>query len=250
MISFRNMGRLANFLYQAFAAYSYSRKYNLGFSVPTTDRGEWHPVYLRHLINPLYDNRLPFITIDERQHSYHELPFNEEWRKFNIILHGYFQSYKYFQNYIDEIRTMTGYAFAPVDGKLGIHVRRGDYLLYPEKHIICPVSYYDMGINIVAHQMNFSGIKMFSDDIQWCKENFDINGFEFSEGKTAEEDLQEMMNCQAIICANSSFSVLAATLNSHPARIVVAPHEDVYFHPKENLDVSTMYPPDFHKIKF
>jgi len=250
MVTFRNAGRLANYLYECFAAYGYAKKHGLEFTVPNTDRGEWHPVYLRHLISQNFNPNLPTALINEAQHSYHELPFSESWRNMNIVLQGYFQSYRYWDFCIDEIRELTKFKFEPQDNVCGFHIRRGDFLLYPEKHILCPKSYYEEGLKYVMDKMEVKSIKIFSDDIDWCKENFKLYGIEFSEGKTPEEDFQELMNCQAIVAANSSFSVMAATLNSHPNRIVVAPHEDVYFHKKENLDTSTMYPPDFIKLKF
>jgi hypothetical protein len=251
MVYFKNAGRLANFLYQCFAAYGYAKKHGLEFTVPNTDRGEWHPIYLRHLINPNFNPQLPTMLINETQHSYQELPFNEQWANVNICLQGYFQSCRYWDFCIDEIRSLTRFNFDPICNKVGIHIRRGDFLLYPEKHILCPPSYYSQCmLRLVSTGHLIDKIKIFSDDIPWCRDTFTEDGIEFSEGKTPEEDFQELMNCQYIIAANSSFSILAGTLNAHPNRVVFAPHEDVYFHKKENLNVSTMYPPDFIKLKF
>ena len=63
---------------------------------------------------------------------------------------------------------------------------------------------------------------VFSDDIQWCKENFKGEEFTFIE----EDDYIElylMSMCRHNIIANSSFSWWGSYLNQNEDKIVIAP---------------------------
>ena len=70
---------------------------------------------------------------------------------------------------------------------------------------------------------------VFSDDIEWCKQNCEAMGLNrfkdlvFVEGNTGEKsyiDMQLMKNCNIMIVGNSSFAFLAALLNQRKRFIV------------------------------
>jgi hypothetical protein len=63
---------------------------------------------------------------------------------------------------------------------------------------------------------------IFSDDIEWCKENFSSD-FLFSEEKDEFIDLYKMSRCANFIIANSSFSWWASFLNKSDDKIIYAP---------------------------
>ena len=50
-----------------------------------------------------------------------------------------------------------------------IHVRRGDYVNHPSHHPTQSIEYYKQGIEILNSETDLFVI--FSDDIQWCKDN-------------------------------------------------------------------------------
>lgn len=262
MVTFDSMGRLANHLYQAAACIAYSISHNVEYTIPHRERDpEWHPVYLKHLRKPSWNPSLPLVNVNEEKHSYHRIPFKEEWRSGNICLVGYFQSYRYFDWCMDEIYKAFGYKFKTEHNVCALHVRRGDFLLYPQKHIQLPVDgYYLQAIQQVTRRMGIYQIKVFSDDIPYCKSAFEPyeDMFEemnitmsYNEGNSPEQDFVEMASCEALVAANSSYSILAGTLNPSPDRIVIAPHYEQFFGPSDkHLDVSTMYPPDFIMQRF
>jgi hypothetical protein len=64
---------------------------------------------------------------------------------------------------------------------------------------------------------------VFSDDMEWCKENFIGDQFIFVEGENDVTDLWIMSYCKHNIIANSSFSWWGAWLNDYKHKIVVAP---------------------------
>ena len=135
----------------------------------------------------------------------------------NISLYGYFQTEKYFKHiekqireaftFVDEIRQPTEEAFKSNFGDtevISIHVRRGDYLKYSH-HPLQTLEYYSQGL---SHMPEDIPVMIFSDDIEWCKEQelFKGDRFIFSEGNSTGVDLCLMSLCSYAIIANSSFS--------------------------------------------
>lgn len=258
MVSFRHFGRLGNWLYQLASSYSYALEHGLDFSVPnTTNDPVWNPLYNQHLVNVNYtgqENILLNEVWTADQHFQH-YPFKEEWRGLNIVFNSYNQSYKYFDKYRDEIIKAFGYPYEMNKGVCSIHVRRGDYLLYPTKHPVITEEYLIEAI----WQMIDNGIgafKFHSDDINWCKnfiqkvENENIE-FQFSENKTPEQDLISMANCEYNICSNSTLALWGAELNQNPDKIVIVPHEDNWFgYGNKNLSVKDLYRSEFIQIPY
>ena len=71
---------------------------------------------------------------------------------------------------------------------------------------------------------------VFSDDIEWCKLNFNkkntgIDNYLFIERQSSEEDLILMSLCANNIICNSTFSWWAAWLNKNLDKKVIAPRE-------------------------
>jgi hypothetical protein len=173
-----------------------------------------------------------------------EVPFAfvELHPKENDTYWGYFQSEKYFKHNKKHIN----YLFSPsehVREKLkqydslfkdkttcSIHVRRGDYLKYPDTHFVQNMDYFENALAIIlSFEKYLDKVIVFSDDIEWCKENF--NKSEFLKDKNLvfiedEKDYIElflMSQCTHNICSNSSFSWWGAWLNSNENKKVVAP---------------------------
>ena len=68
---------------------------------------------------------------------------------------------------------------------------------------------------------------IFSDDIEWVKENIDFDcKVNYVKGNNPNyEELRLMYSCKHFIISNSSFSWWGAWLNTNPEKIVVAPKE-------------------------
>jgi hypothetical protein len=110
-----------------------------------------------------------------------------------------------------------------------LHVRRGD-ISGKNFHGAVSKEYYDKAIAYISQKEPIEKIYVFSDDIEWCKNNlqFDIAtmyvGPEYA-GTKGEEHLALMMNCKHFIIPNSTFSWWAAWLCTNPEKMVVAPKQ-------------------------
>lgn len=123
--------------------------------------------------------------------------------------------------YIDEIGRCNS---------VGIHIRRGDYLKVPEFRGICDLEYYTRAIREVLEDGQEHVFYLFSNDMEWCRENIvplcagqKVVMVTENVGKESCWDMFLMTYCQDLIIANSSFSWWAAFLNRRDGR-VFAPH--------------------------
>ena len=72
---------------------------------------------------------------------------------------------------------------------------------------------------------------LFSDNMNWCRENLDILGLgsenvnlvDFNKGENAFRDMQLMSLCKHIVIANSTFSWWAGFLIKNPNKIFITP---------------------------
>jgi hypothetical protein len=102
-----------------------------------------------------------------------------------------------------------------------IHVRRGDYIGLQNFHPVQPVSYYEEAVKIVGDDKHFL---IFSDDINWCKENFTfLKNKTFVLNNLDYEDLYLMSMCKNNIISNSTFSWWGAWLNRNENKQVIIP---------------------------
>ncbi len=191
-------------------------------------------------------NNIPNNIYRESSFTYSEIPVVD-------AIDGYFQSEKYFCDYRDFILDL----FRPtndieeyidkkygniLNNSVGIHIRRGDYLLYPNIHPVCTIEYYKNALDNFGNRENFI---IFSDDINWCKEHFDSD-FHFIEKEKDWMDLYIMSKCTDNIIANSSFSWWAAWLNKNDEKRVVAPK--LWFGSGKNIDTKDLIPNDWSLI--
>ncbi len=109
---------------------------------------------------------------------------------------------------------------------VGIHIRRGDYLNEPEFRNICGVEYYKKGVEMVLSDGDRHEFFIFSNDMQWCKENIEplvgnsvIHYVTGNKGKNSCWDMFLMTYCNDLIIANSSFSWWGAFLNKKESRV-------------------------------
>jgi len=245
MVSFTAQGRMGNYLFECATALAFSLKHNLDFTVPHHCSDEFHnPVYLTHLRNIKWNYQLRTIRIDERQHNYFELPFEESWRDFNILLTGYFQTEKYFKEYRKEILDAFDYPWRMNEGVVAIHNRRGDYLVLKDKH-----PYYgEEWINQAMSHFPGYKFKFYSDEIAWAKEIFGHReDCLFSEGKSIEEDLIDMSCCQNFINSSSTFSWWASWLSRNPDKIIITP-KDWFVPGHGGLNVDDIIPETWVKL--
>jgi hypothetical protein len=158
----------------------------------------------------------------------------------SIYLDGFWQNEKYFKNIRDKIlQDFTLRDSISRDAKkylesirafqsVSLHVRRGDYIQNPHAnsmHGVCSIEYYKAAIRHIYERVESPVFYIFSDDINWCKENFDFLDCKIFIDKSLDgvEDLYLMQACDNNIIANSSFSWWGAWLNTNRSKCVVAP---------------------------
>lgn len=142
----------------------------------------------------------------------------------NQLLHGYFQSEKYFSDYRKEVIELFDIPkMSLVNGLVGVHVRRGDYIPLSWKHNLLPKEWIEEAMSkFPGHTFEFH-----SDDIEWCKEKFGHrNDCFFSH----EEDPKKAISSLAYACEHgimsaSSFSWWSNWIspNNEDGRRVIAP---------------------------
>lgn len=185
-------------------------------------------------------------------------PFHYEEMQINgkeIIIDGYFQSEKYFKNNRKEILKVLDFSFIdqnilkskyPFIGKktTSIHVRRGDYLRYPNHHPVQSIEYYYNGIELLKNDTEL--FVVFSDDIEWCRENLKLENVVYIEGGKDYNELYLMSLCDNNIISNSSFSWWGAWLNENKNKKVIGPK--IWFGNAINHNTSDILPEGWIKI--
>lgn len=159
------------------------------------------------------------------------IPFHYESFKVtdDTLYDGFFQSEKYFPNKtlilnLFQPSEFTNQQLVKYDNLLkgitcSIHVRRGDYLNY-SLHAARDIEYYQKGIDRVGEVDKYL---IFSDDIEWCKENFLMENSVFIENEKDYVEIFLQSKCTHNIISNSTFSWWGAYLNTGINKKTVAP---------------------------
>jgi hypothetical protein len=180
-----------------------------------------------------------------------------------LLLHGYFQSEKYFKDAEHLIRA--DFKFKSSSSRnnqllekikstnsVSLHIRRGDYATNAninQYHGLCSLNFYKEAIKIIEERVDNPHFYIFSDDLEWTKQNLPINHphtfVEGNIGKASFEDMRLMSFCKHNITANSSFSWWGAWLNENLDKIVVAPKNWVT---TNTYSIEDLLPPSWIKI--
>ncbi len=188
-------------------------------------------------------------------------------RKIGFKVEEFYQSEKYFkdiENIIREEFTLKNplkaetkkweerIAQPPIS--VSIHIRRGDYVQNQSTnayHGTCNMDYYKNAIKFIKNKINSDfEIFIFSDDINWARENlkFPYKMYFVSNPEIPDcEEMYLMSLCKHNIIANSSFSWWGAWLNKNNNKIVVAPKK-WFNNPKANKEAKDIVPKEWFKI--
>lgn len=164
--------------------------------------------------------------------------------KKNILLDGYWQTFKSVSTVKDIIKKqlfknlilsdqMTKYhKIIKKNHCVAMHIRRGDYISnkFANKfHGVLPISYYLKASNLLKEKLPNILFLIFSDDIEWCKINFNqlspvyVEKNDMTNQEQAEIFL--MSECSHFIIANSSFSWWPAFLSDYHNKFVIYPEQ-------------------------
>ena len=186
----------------------------------------------------------------------------------NTNLDGFFQTEKYFENIVDEIRsdfTFKDEYLKPckefIDSldttPIFLHVRRGDAIGKEHYHPVAPMSYY---VEALKRFDKDTPCFVFSDDLDWCKsqdlfksdkflfnDNIERYDYQSMDGSGSMQytllphvDLCLMSLCSGAIIVNSSFSWWGAWLQNNRGKVIAS---KPWFGPSaSHLDTSDVVP--------
>ena len=168
----------------------------------------------------------------------------------NTNLDGFFQTEKYFENIVDEIRsdfTFKDEYLKPckefIDSldttPIFLHVRRGDAIGKEHYHPVAPMSYY---VEALKRFNKDTPCFVFSDDLDWCKsqelfksdrflfnDNIERYDYQSMDGSGSMQytllphvDLCLMSLCSGAIIVNSSFSWWGAWLQNNRGKVIAS----------------------------
>jgi hypothetical protein len=183
--------------------------------------------------------------------------------KKNWDIGGWFHTYHYWHEYRDDllnifafkknIRQVAEKNIAIIKNNdnipiVSLHVRRGDYLQVSSLNL--NLDYYKSAIDLLKNKLKNFKILIFSDDVQWCKENIVGNNIYYSEKNTNYVDMCMMTLCDHNIIANSTFSWWGAYLNKNLNNITICPEDYIGESSPEYLFLNkNYYPKNWYPMK-
>lgn len=224
------LGGLGNMLFGMAVTHAVAMDNNLTPVLHLNHKGALH-THPKDYVNNIFRN---FKTVDnvDGYHLYNEptftyTPISIPTDK-NIKLYGYFQCEKYIEKYrsdilniyspTEEIKSyiISKYNVVKTNKCVSLHVRRGNYLNYPDIHPTVTKEYCDVATTMFP-DYNFL---VFSDDINFCKQILVGDKYLFVENEKDIVDLYLMSMCEHNIIANSSFSWWGAWLNTNGGNVI------------------------------
>lgn len=278
MITCNLMGGLGNQLFQIFATIAYAIKSKnrfvflgvnqLGSGSTTVRYTFWKTLLVK--LNPFLVESLPqMYTIREKGFPYDELNVAEMVNN-NIMINGYFQSYKYFEHSYDMIYRMLCidkiketlinklHLNNKLDNYVSMHFRIGDYKKIQHYHPLATYNYYKGALTHIQKcnpDVPFT-ILFFCEDIDMNDVMEKINklmlefpNYKFirCDNKLADwEQMIFMSCCHHNIIANSSFSWWGAYFNSTKDKIVCYP--SLWFGLAANNNTRDLCPSEWVRI--
>ena len=253
MITVYIMGGIGNQLYQYAAGRRLARKLNTELKLDTTF---YEHDNLRPYVLNLFNIKETIATPEEIQRARKFSkesglgvePFGTNFMPEvldypdNVWLYGYWANEIYFADIADILRrefTLKNSLSAAAqrwkekifaaECSVSLHFRHGDFLYSPinlsnpNNYAIPPLDYYYQCIELLRREYKNLTLFIFSDNLNWVKENFRSDlPTEFVEGEDLQdvEELYLMSLCKHNIIANSTFSWWGAWLNQNPDKKV------------------------------
>ncbi len=174
---------------------------------------------------------------EENGDGYSKNRYSEKSRNVrgNCYVKGWFQDTRFFEH----IRKVLLKEFTPknriklstdlhnvleCEESVSVHIRRGDYVKIRQT---LSSAYYKKAAAYMREYYKNPRFLIFSDDLEWVKENLDIGDnciYVNDNGKLQDyEELFIMSRCKSNIISNSTFSWWGSWLNCNPNKIVIAP---------------------------
>ena len=280
MITCNLMGGLGNQLFQIFATIAYGFKSNnqicflafetLGGGSTTVRHTYWNTLLSK--LHPFLIRGMQQVRVfKEDGFPYKELPVGE-MKQGNVLIYGYFQSYKYFQGQFEMICRLIGLEKTRnvlttklnmggdyFDNIISMHFRIGDYKKIQEYHPLATYEYYDRSLQYFKTNQptNPFTVLYFCEDQDLTDVMIIVDRlsakypeYKFIRDENALEDWEQLLLmscCHHNIVANSSFSWWAAYFNSHKDKVVCYP--SVWFGKVAKNDTRDLCPPEWLRVQ-
>jgi hypothetical protein len=279
MITCNLMGGLGNQIFQIFATISYAIKSKSQFKFinveslgggSTTVRNTYWKTFFSNM-RPFLMPSMPAVTvIRESGFPYNELPVREMINK-DVLIYGYFQSYKYFQDNYNIICRLVGINKMKealllklnlsndyMENNISMHFRIGDYKKIQEYHPLATYGYYERSLEYLQTQnpTKMFNVLFFCEDVDYDEVAVMINklsakfpSYNFTRASNTLSDWEQMLLmscCHHNIIANSSFSWWGAYFNAFADKRVCYP--SAWFGPAARNDTRDLCPGDWIKV--
>ena len=217
------LGRLGNQLFQVMATLSHAH----AMGVPAAfNKWDYSDRFMNRVDDSLEEDVMRVNGRDHRIVNHLKFGYTPIPAGKNQCLYGFFQSDRYISQDLTVLKHLIpsndlykasrskGGSFLNLMNTCSIHVRRGDYLEKQDYHPVQPIEYYLKAMRILEEKEGPCNYLVFSDDIAWCKAEFNqfndkhIEFVDNSNEITNNDivDLYLMSMCKHHIIANSSFS--------------------------------------------
>jgi hypothetical protein len=158
-------------------------------------------------------------------------------------LEGFWQSYKYLEpikkELLEEITLKDPSVIKKYDilnkientNSVCVNVRRGDYVNNKKyvvaRWVVCKPDYYEKAFAIIREKVKNPTLFIFSDDIEWCKENIktDMPSVFCDPAIPDYESFVIASKCKHNVITNSSFAFWIAWLNRNHDKVVITPRK-------------------------
>ncbi len=219
-------GRLGNIVFNMAQVIAYCKRYNLQWWFPTY---AWACIDQRVPIqvpNTGHQPMNPYVyhePTDAQGHPYyHDIPLMD-----NVEFRGYYQSFRYFEEYRQEILDIFNLPHITEYGVVGVGVRRGDIVAQPEAFPMVSREYHQAAIRYMQDR-GYNRFRIYSDDNPWCREEFTEQNypdaiFEYYEGDNFLYKYISLSQVEHSIMARSTFELTAAWMNQNPNKICICP---------------------------
>jgi len=225
-----SFGRLCNQMFQIASSIGIARRNSFDFAFPywrNTDALNFGQTDIVE-VQDRFVNPLPIYTGPELPEYGVPFGYQDVVLGHSVSLLGHFQSERYFEHAIDEVRwyfRMKG--GRSINDYCGVHFRAGDYGASPTKykpegnafHPRMALDYYEPAMKLFGSNQKFL---VFSDDLDAARELFG-DRVEYSQQADDLDDFRALKTCRHYIIANSSFSLMAAILSDGDDKQVVCP---------------------------
>jgi len=208
-VSAHPYGRLGNQLFIAASSHGIAKRRKSKLCIRFEDWADEQ--IFKTVIWPVREcpNGIKFETIGENQkYAAHVSDLESSHLTKSVMLNGYLQSHLYWKNLTLPFRLKdTNWAQAWIQQrkiKVGIHIRRGDYLTSPD-HIgkTPPLRYYADALSRINPAA--SSVLICSDDPDWAESQPLFRGMHVSRGFSAGQDMAILSQCDDLIISTGTF---------------------------------------------